>query len=98
MRGGKDLQGEVKEISKCSFNVKPNNDAAEKNAKSNPLIKKVKVEKNKETRTGRSQVRVKIIINVKYISESTLVVETADGYLYCRYEQCTSRKLVRKYI
>lgn len=98
MRGGKDLQGEVKEISKCSFNVKPNNDAAEKNAKSIPLIKKGKEEKNKESRTERSQVRVKIIINVKFILKSTLVVETADGYLYCRHKRCTSRKLVRKYI
>ncbi|CAG2236440.1 unnamed protein product [Mytilus edulis] len=66
VRGGKDLQGEVKEISKCSFNVKPNNDAAEKNAKSIPLIKKGKVEKNKETRTGRSQETEDIVFETFY--------------------------------
>ncbi|CAC5407797.1 KIFC2_3 [Mytilus coruscus] len=55
VRGCKDLQGEEKEISKYSFNVKPNNDTAEKNKKSNLIIKKGKVEENKETGTGRSQ-------------------------------------------
>ncbi|XP_052086549.1 uncharacterized protein LOC127723833 [Mytilus californianus] len=55
VKGCKDLQGEKKEISRYSFNVKPNNDTTEKNKKCNPIIKKDKVEENKETGTGISQ-------------------------------------------
>ncbi|XP_076089758.1 E3 ubiquitin-protein ligase TRIM33-like [Mytilus galloprovincialis] len=54
-RGYKDFQGEKKEASKYSFNVKPHNDTAEKNENSDHIIKKGKVEENKETGTGSSQ-------------------------------------------
>lgn len=99
-RGYKDFQGEKKEASKYSFNVKPHNDTAEKNENSDHIIKKGKVEENKETGTGSSQVRKSSVLNVKSISESTLVIETADRSLYCRFTRLSYvfclRKLVSK--
>lgn len=56
-------------------NGKPNNDTDERNEKYNHIIKKGKVEENEETGTGRSQVRVTSILNIKFISESTVVIE-----------------------